>query len=78
MEIITTAELQKRLKVSRTTVWKWSKNGVIPPPIELGERALRWDWEAILAALKARKPGKRGRPAKNKKIQGSEGPNGAD
>jgi len=62
MEVITTDELQKRLKISRFTVWKWRKDGILPEPIHLGTRSIRWDWEAIVLILKSRKSKKYGRP----------------
>lgn len=37
----------KKFDVSVTTVWRWSKSGVIPPPIKISENISRWDAEEI-------------------------------
>ncbi|WP_446719047.1 helix-turn-helix transcriptional regulator [Halomonas sp. 3F2F] len=39
----------KRYKISRSTVWRWIKDGVIPPPIRIGPRAVRWRLSVLVA-----------------------------
>jgi predicted DNA-binding transcriptional regulator AlpA len=47
--------LAKRLAVHRTTLWRWVRDGKLPPPTKLSPRCLRWredvieDWEAECA-----------------------------
>jgi excisionase family DNA binding protein len=33
---ISTQELADRLGVSGTTIWRWQKNGILPPLVKLG------------------------------------------
>jgi len=39
--------LEQRYKVSRSTIWKWEKEGVLPPAIRLGPRAKGWTENSI-------------------------------
>lgn len=40
-ELVTTAELQRELKLkSRTTLWQWVKQGDLPAPHHLKQRAV--------------------------------------
>lgn len=48
---VSVAELARLLNVSRRTVRAWSLHGVIPPPVRLGERILRWRRSDVLAAI---------------------------
>ena len=47
--------------VTRYTIWRWYRAGVIPAPIRVN-RSLRWDPDEVEAALKSgdRKPEKVG------------------
>ena len=51
---ISADELAARLGVSRMTVWRWSKAGVLPAPVALGPHRVAWKeseivaWEATL------------------------------
>ena len=36
-------EVAERYGVSVKTVWTWSRNGVLPRPIHLGNRCTRWN-----------------------------------
>lgn len=35
-------EVSAVLKVSRSTLWRWIKEGLFPKPIRLGPKAVRW------------------------------------
>ena len=48
---ISVAELARMLNVSRKTIRVWSLRGVLPEPIRLGERVLRWRRSDVMAAL---------------------------
>ena len=45
-------DLSARYRVSRNTIWRWSKIGDMPKPVKLGPNCTRWefstiqDWEA--------------------------------
>lgn len=52
MQIYRRIDLEKRLGISRSTIYAWLKAGTFPPPIKLGQRAIGWrasDIEAWLA-----------------------------
>ncbi|MEC7310377.1 helix-turn-helix transcriptional regulator [Vibrio crassostreae] len=34
--------MRRRLKVSRSTLYRWSKSGVFPPPIVINKRTVGW------------------------------------
>ena len=38
------------LSVSRTTVWRLTKAGVLPPPVKIGG-STRWNRDLVLAAV---------------------------
>ena len=35
-------EIEKLLKISRTTIYRWLKEGKFPAPIHLGANMVRW------------------------------------
>lgn len=43
---ITDKDLMKRYDISRATVWRWSKAGLLPKPVKLNG-STRWDIEAL-------------------------------
>tara|TARA_R110001592_G_scaffold306270_1_gene579181 strand:+ start:353 stop:535 length:183 start_codon:yes stop_codon:yes gene_type:complete len=43
------SELAVRYSVSRATIWRWVKNGLLPKPIQLSVGSTRWEREAIEA-----------------------------
>lgn len=53
LRIIRPTALAKRLGVSTMSVWRWERDGILPPRITLGPRTLRvWrlaDIEALLS-----------------------------
>jgi excisionase family DNA binding protein len=49
-ELLTARELAKRLRVSPETVRAWSRRGCIPS-LRLSPKAIRYNAEAVLAAL---------------------------
>ena len=49
-ELLTTRELAKRLRVSPETVRPWARRGHIPT-LRLSPKVIRYDPEAVLAAL---------------------------
>ena len=49
-ELLTTRELAKRLRVSPETVRGWARRGAIPV-LRLSPKVIRYELEAVLAAL---------------------------
>lgn len=52
MELLTARELAKRLRVSPETVRAWARRGCIPT-LRLSPKTIRFNPEAVLAALLA-------------------------
>jgi prophage regulatory protein len=47
-------ELARLLAVHRTTLWRWVRDGHLPPPVHLGPNTVAWDSGEIDAWLAAR------------------------
>lgn len=63
MELLTTEELAKRLRINPETVYRWRRNGLIKSEVDL---PIRWDWEKVVKQLqRAKNTAKRKRPAKS-------------
>lgn len=43
-------DLARRFCVSRITVWRWSKQGILPKPIPIGPNCTRWRGDEVEAA----------------------------
>ena len=41
-QILRTRQVMELLGVGRTTLWRWSRKGIIPKPVRLGPRAVGW------------------------------------
>jgi prophage regulatory protein len=57
-ELLKAREVARRLGISVRTVWKWTAEGELPPPVRLG-RVTRWrrrDIEAFQDARQCRVP----------------------
>jgi prophage regulatory protein len=52
--LIHTPELQRLFGVSRTTLWQWRRQGLLPPPRQLGPNTIAWVAEEIEAFLASR------------------------
>lgn len=44
-------DLADKFRVSRNTIWRWSREGRLPAPIKLGEGTTRWRADEVCAAL---------------------------
>jgi|GEM_PF-3119291 len=51
MRLITPEEVRKALGISRRTLFRWVHLGILPPPLRITPKLLRWDQTAIQAAL---------------------------
>ena len=40
-------DLAARYSISRSTVWRWVKKGLLPAPIQLSEACTRWRLDDI-------------------------------
>jgi prophage regulatory protein len=49
--IVTIGELSKILSKSRTSIWRWSKNNVLPKPLMVNGKTLGWKESTILEWL---------------------------
>lgn len=50
-ELLTTAQLAKRLQVSRDTVREWARDGRIPE-IRISEKTRRFDLDEVMRSLR--------------------------
>lgn len=58
-QYLTDAEVAKRLGLSKATIWRHAKAGLLPKPVKLGH-ASRWpesDIQAVMDRLKAERDG---------------------
>ncbi|WP_448380911.1 helix-turn-helix transcriptional regulator [Gloeomargarita sp.] len=52
-------EVLNRLGISRSTLTRWIRCGVFPPPVQIGPRAVGWylhDLESFLASRQRKSP----------------------
>lgn len=40
--IVRPVQLQQELGVARVTLWRYTRDGVIPPPVQIGPRLKGW------------------------------------
>ncbi len=40
--LLTLKQVQKRIPKSRTTLWRWCKDGLFPKPVPLGKDSRAW------------------------------------
>lgn len=41
------AQLAERYGVSRSTIWRWTAAGHLPPPVQLSPGTTRWELDEI-------------------------------
>jgi prophage regulatory protein len=46
-QYMTDLQLAERYQISRATVWRWTKNGLLPPPVQLSGGTTRWSKDQI-------------------------------
>ena len=46
-------QLSKILGVATVTIWRWSAQGRLPPPVKLSERVTAWEAGSIRAFINA-------------------------
>jgi prophage regulatory protein len=52
--IIRQDELAERLGVTRVTLWRWCRQGLLPKPLQLGPNTTGWTVQEIDAWIQAR------------------------
>lgn len=48
---VSASTLAALLETSPTTIWRWSKSGILPKPVKLGAGTTRWRVEEVNEAL---------------------------
>ncbi len=48
------ASAAEQLGISRSTLWRWVKMGIVPKPIKLGSQAVGWQEKTLLEYIKSR------------------------
>ena len=55
-DLLTVRDVARRLSISERTVWRWTAQGLLPPPVHPHARSTRWraaDIERYLEGLSA-------------------------
>ncbi len=50
-QLLNDREVAEFFGVGRGTIWAWSRNGILPPPVAIGPRVKRWrisDLQAVV------------------------------
>lgn len=55
-QVLRPRELSAMLHIHRSTLLRWRRNGILPPPIHLGARSIGWLRETIDQWLASRPP----------------------
>lgn len=58
MELITAKQLQEKLNVSRSTVYRWRKEGM--PHKKIGHKTIRYDLDKVMEWLEDKETGEGG------------------
>ena len=45
--IVRPSELREELGASKTTIWRWTRDGSLPKPLQLGKRNTGWPRSVI-------------------------------
>ena len=54
-QIIRPEQLAQELGISRSTLWRWRHQGILPHPISLGPRLVGWERTVINQWIESRK-----------------------
>lgn len=47
MKLVSDTNLAKHFGVSRNTIWRWVREGLIPEPYRIGKKVSRWDLHQV-------------------------------
>ncbi|QIB66979.1 helix-turn-helix transcriptional regulator [Kineobactrum salinum] len=50
-EFASDTQLAQRYSVSRATIWRWSQEGKIPPPLRITGNCTRWRLSEVIEAV---------------------------
>ena len=45
--LLSVIDLARRYGVSQATIWRWRESGILPAPVKVGPKLVRWTGEAI-------------------------------
>lgn len=54
MKMLHWPEVEKLIGVSRTTAWRWERDGQFPRRLKLGPKTVAWSEQEVLAWLASR------------------------
>lgn len=54
--ILSRDEMSSRISVSKMTLYRWVKQGVLPPPVQVGPRRVGWLESQVEEFIASRKP----------------------
>jgi excisionase family DNA binding protein len=57
LSLITVSQLAAYLQVTRQTIWRWVKEGRLPPPQRIGARSSRWTPGQLAGVIPGLAPG---------------------
>ncbi|WP_148593956.1 helix-turn-helix transcriptional regulator [Aquisphaera giovannonii] len=75
-DVLTVKDLAARLSISTRQVWRLADAGMLPAPLRIGWRTVRWSREAIDQWIAAGCPRNRDRPSRATTPQASAGTTG--
>lgn len=47
-------DLAERFRITRGSIWRWVKNGILPPPVKFSPGCSRWSAETVEAFERSR------------------------
>lgn len=53
---ISVTQMAERYSISTDTVWRWSRDGLLPAPIKINPQVTRWRLDEVEARDAARQP----------------------
>ena len=56
-KLASTKSYEGYLPISKPTVWRWVKEGLLPKPISLGPKVTAWDLDEVDRYIEAKKQG---------------------
>ena len=48
---LTDTEMAQLYRVSRATIWRWAKDGIIPKPHKVGANTTRWNGAEVARSM---------------------------
>ncbi|AGA33766.1 hypothetical protein TVNIR_2106 [Thioalkalivibrio nitratireducens DSM 14787] len=54
LRLLRDVDVAARYGIARQSVWRWVRDGIIPPPVRISEKMTRWPADALDAHDRAR------------------------